>query len=79
MNLKFSPSQLYVVCNIYGEASLLFEIYTSIVDASHHAAEQGIKHNDENTCYQVLPLDYYIQSLTTDISLLQGFNDYHRD
>lgn len=79
MNLKFSPSQLYVVCNILGDASLLFEVYTSIVDATIDAAEQGIKHNDDNTCYEVLPLDYYIQSLTSDVSLIQGFNDYHRD
>ncbi len=80
MKTKLSQSELFVVCNIYGTSTYLFEIYATNLAAQMVVDEQNKLHEDEITRYEYIDLYHYIQVMTGGFdSILDAYNAYHGD
>ena len=49
--IKLQQSELFVIFNLYGETSFLFEVYTDQLKANQQCITQNKLHEDEITRY----------------------------
>ena len=79
MKTKYGQTELYVVCNIFGNVNALFDIYTDFIAADMFADSQNALHEDERTCYKVIDLYNYLDCIATRMTVLEAYNNYHKD